>query len=98
MTGEPDKPGRRPPTIELKATEVGSAPSAASNPSSSGDAGASKPASESAAAGEAASKGLGRQTLGRNGAGRLKSHAISAGVGAVAMAAIVAALWLKGFI
>jgi hypothetical protein len=95
MTSEPDsKPDRRPPTIELKATEVGTAPSAASaSPSASADTRASKPAGEHVAAGDPAGK-----SPGQNSGGRLKSHAVSAGIGAIAMAAIVCALWIKGFV
>ncbi len=95
MTSEPDsKPGRRPPTIELKATEVGTASSAASaSPSASADTSASKPTGERVAAGDPAGESSGRKS-----GGRLKSHAVSAGIGAIVMAAIVGALWIKGFV
>jgi hypothetical protein len=79
MTGEPDsKPGRRPPTIDLKATEVGEPASPNAAP---------EPPADAAGAGAAPKS-----------ANRLKSHAVSAGIGAIAMAAIVAALWIKGFV
>src|SRR5271169_5747554 len=79
MTSEPDsKPGRRPPTIDLKATEVGEPASPNASPEPSPDAaGATAPP---------------------NSASRVKSHAVSAGIGVIAMAAIVAALWIKGFV
>ncbi len=88
MTSEPDsKPGRRPPTIELKATEVETPASGAAKP-------ADEPAAR-AAAGEVPNQDA---APGRGGsAGGLKSHAISAGIGALAMAAIVAGLWIGGF-
>src|SRR5580704_12787121 len=83
MTSEPDnKSGRRPPTIDLKATEV-------DKPA----AGTAQPAGERAATTDAASP----EASGRL-ASRLKSHALSAGIGAIAMAAIVVLLWMKGFI
>jgi hypothetical protein len=83
MTSEPDnKSGRRPPTIDLKATEV-------DKPA----AGTARPAGERAANADAASS----EPDGRA-AGRLQSHALSAGIGAIAMAAIVVLLWMKGFI
>jgi hypothetical protein len=83
MTSEPDgKPGRRPPTIELKATEVDKPAEAAA-----------QPAGERSAKGDAASPEVGGRST-----GRLKSHALSAGIGAIAMAAIIAGLWIEGFI
>jgi hypothetical protein len=79
MTSEPDsKQGRRPPTIDLKATEVGEPASPKVSPEPPPDAAGASTAPKSA--------------------GRLKSHAVSAGIGAIAMAAIVAALWFKGFV
>jgi hypothetical protein len=79
MTSEPDsKPGRRPPTIDLKATEVGEPASPKTSPEPPPDAAGASTAPKSAS--------------------RLKSHAISAGFGAITMAAIVAALWFKGFV
>jgi hypothetical protein len=83
MTSEPDnKSGRRPPTIDLKATEV-------DKPA----AGTAQPAGERAANADASSSEPGGRL-----ASRLKSHALSAGIGAIAMAAIVVLLWMKGFI
>ncbi len=97
MTSEPDsKPGRRPPTIELKATEV-------DTPAPAAPSGGAAPAEEPAPKADAptrqgsAPQAAGRQTGGGS-AGRLKSHAVSAGLGALAMAAIVAGLWLEGIV
>jgi hypothetical protein len=82
MTSQPDsKPERRPPTIELTATEVGNA--AAQSSAAAGDGAAGPDASDTEAGGRPA--------------GRLKSHAISAGLGAIAMAAIIGGLWIAGF-
>jgi hypothetical protein len=79
MTSEPDsKPDRQPPTIDLKATEVGEPASPKA---------AAEPPPDAAGAGAALKS-----------ASRLKSHAVSAGIGAIAMAVIVAALWIKGFV
>lgn len=96
MTSEPDsKPGRRPPTIELKATEV-------ENPTPAPDTAASQATSESAAAKEAApkeavkSEKAAASAAGGTSANRLKSHAVSAVVGAATMATIVAGLWIVG--
>jgi hypothetical protein len=82
MTSEPDsKPERRPPTIELTATEVGNA--AAQSGAAPGGGAAGPEASDTEASGRSA--------------GRLKSHAISAGLGAIAMVAIIGGLWIAGF-
>jgi len=87
MTSEPDsKGGRRPPTIELKATEVDSA---------------AAPASGAAAAADASPQGASGPTPqgprpGAKSIGRVKTHAISGILGAIAMAAIVAGLWIAG--
>ncbi len=87
MTSEPDsKGGRRPPTIELKATEVDSA---------------AAPASGAAAAADASPQGASGPTPqgprpGAKSVGRVKTHAISGILGAIAMAAIVAGLWIAG--
>lgn len=87
MTSEPDKPGRRPPTIELKATEVEQS-DAATQSGATGSADApspesSSPASPSPPPSDASSS-------------RLKSYAVGAIIGAVAMAIIVAALRFSG--
>ena len=90
MTSEPDgNPGRRPPTIELKATEVE----------------ADKLASDAAATEPAARRGEEApdpQSPGPPGdeilRSRLKPHAVSALVGAVVMAVIVAGLWFAGLL
>jgi hypothetical protein len=84
MTSEPDSnPGRRPPTIELTATEVGKSASAAQS-------GAAAPKSD------APNQGAEKKATGHS-AGRVKLHAVSAGLGAIAMAAIIGGLWLAGF-
>ena len=83
MTSEPEgKPGRRPPTIELTATEVDKPASPQSTtatepPGGSGDKPDGKHADEASG-------------------GHVKSHAISVLSGAIAMAAIVAGLWFAG--
>jgi len=72
---EPDSnPGRRPPTIELTATEVEQPASTANSGAGQGDT---------------------RGATGKSG-GRLALHAVSAVIGAVAAAAVVAGLWLAG--
>ena len=88
MTSEPDsKPGRRPPTIELKATEV-------EQPK------ASAPSGETAAADtpppDSPSSASPRPPPNAGPARGLKSYALRAILGAVAMAAIVAALRFTG--
>jgi hypothetical protein len=97
MTSEPDsKPGRRPPTIELTATEVEKPASPAAQSSSaaaSPDGAAAKPAGAKTADADPAGKGSARSF-----GSRLKSHAISAGIGAILMVAIAAALWIEGLV
>lgn len=84
MTSEPDnKPGRRPPTIELKAEEVGKP---AGNPPGPDAPGAQSPGARAAAAAQAS------LTF----ASGLKPYALSALAGAIAMATIVGLLWVKG--
>ncbi len=96
MTSEPDsKPGRRPPTIELKATEVeqpaaAGQPDATAPPGGSGAADAPPPQS-SGPASEGAQPTASSPS-------RLKSHALGAVLGAVAMAVIAAALWFAGVV
>jgi len=93
MTSEPDsKPGRRPPTIELTAAEIDK-PAAPDNSSQdSPRVAADKPASERVAASAANGKGS------RSSGSRVKSHAVSALIGAAAAAAIIAGLWIGGVI
>ena len=97
MTSEPDgKPGRRPPTIELKATEVG-------NPGSAARSAEQTPAGERPAKSDAPAQDTsGPQAPGpqpsRDTAGRFKTLAVSAAFGALAMAAIIAGLWIAGFV
>ena len=84
MTSEPDsKAGRRPPTIELKATEI-------DNPAATGSGG---PAD---AAAQEAPKAAPERPSG--GPSRLISHAMSAIAGAVVVAAVVAGLWIAGVV
>lgn len=80
---EPDsRPGRRPPTIDLKATEIGEPQPAA------GGADAPPPPSP----GEAQSPSEAGATGGK------KTHVLSGIVGALAMAAVGAGLWYFGFL
>lgn len=93
MTSEPDnKSGRRPPTIELKATEV-EAEQPASAPADERAATPDQRASDPQASGE---QSFGREADGRSG-GLLKSSAVGGFIGAVTTAAIVAGLWFAGF-
>jgi hypothetical protein len=88
MSETDDQTPRRPPTIELAATEVdGSADKAAAGEADAGTTGAA----EHGTAGPAAA---GSARSGR----RLTSHVASALVGAVAMATVAAALWFSGVI
>jgi hypothetical protein len=88
MTSEPDSTSRRrPPTIELTATEVEAEKRTSSQPSGAADPQDDR-VDESKAPDERPSQ---------NSGGRLKSHAIGIAVGAFAMAVIVAGLWLAGF-
>jgi len=89
MTSEPDSnPGRRPPTIELKATEVG-------EPDSTPQAGAGGPADSPPPGSSGPTPGS--QPIAAS-AGRLKWHVAGAILGAVAMAVILAGLWFAGFV
>lgn len=84
MTSAPEgKPGRRPPTIELKATEV---ESSAPPTQADGEAPGQDASTPQAAPGNGGF------------AGRIKAHALSGLIGAVAMAALIAALWLGDFV
>ena len=84
MTSEPDsKPGRRPPTIELKATEVETpASNAAAEPAD---------AAPKEAAAEPASPPTGEPSR-----GRWKFYAVGAGASALAM--VAAGLWATGYL
>jgi hypothetical protein len=87
MTSEPDSdPGRRPPTIELTATEV-------ENPASAPDTAATDPAGDRAAEGRPSENRAGARS-----AGRLGSHVVSAVIAALTTAVILAGLWLAGFV
>jgi hypothetical protein len=111
MTSESDnKAGRRPPTIELTATEVGNSQSPAS-------AGAEPPAdaasaqdvrsenhtrsetrSESESSGESAAESHAAESNASGSNRQLTAHAVSALLGAVVAAAIIGGVWLAGFI
>jgi hypothetical protein len=85
MTSEPDStPGRRPPTIELEATEI-ERPEAAAQPGEGSSAEAPSAKSSTPQPGAAAMTWL-------------KSHAVGAGLGAGAMAVIFAALLAAGIV
>jgi len=90
MTSEPDsKSGRRPPTIELKATEVDQP---AAPPQSGGAAPGGGPAQPSANPNGSDSKPGGGSAV------HARSHAVSAVIGAAIVAAIVAGAWLAGYL
>ena len=88
MSETDDQTPRRPPTIELAATEVdGSADKAAAGEADAGTTGAAE-------RGTAGSAAAGSAPSGR----RFTSHIASALVGAVVMATVAAALWFSGVI
>lgn len=88
MTSEPDSnDGRRPPTIELKATEIPEPTAAADAGAVPGDA-AARPSSGATETSAPRSSG----------ASQLWGHAVSAIIGAVAAMAIVAGLWFAGVV
>jgi hypothetical protein len=91
MTSEPDsKPGRRPPTIELKATEV-------ETPAPAQNTGAAEPAG--AASHEAAAEpSPGATPPGGRSRNQLKLYAVGAGVSALAIVAVIAGLWVAGYL
>jgi hypothetical protein len=96
MTSEPDNtPRRRPPTIDLTATEVDAEKSAAAQEPSQ------DPAKEPAAA-NAPSEGLSGQQSGGPAAGRPRSRVMTtvagAVLGAIAVVAIGAGLWFGGYV
>lgn len=96
MTSESDNTGRRPPTIELAATEVAtSAAEPAAGPAESADA---RAAEEAPASSNASSPTGGKQQTSSASSGRLKLHITGALIGAVIMAAALAALWLTDLI
>jgi hypothetical protein len=113
MTSESDnKAGRRPPTIELKATEVGNP----QKPASAGAEPAAEPAapqdtrsenhthsenetrSEDDSSGGRAAKSRATESNASGSNRQLTSHTVSALLGAVAAAAIIGGVWLAGFI
>jgi hypothetical protein len=90
MTSEPDsKGGRRPPTIELKATEV-DRPDAATQSGATAPPDAAPQESQAAKSSEPPPRG--------SSTGRLMTRAAGAIIGATAMAAIVAGLWIAGYL
>ncbi len=90
MTSEPDsKGGRRPPTIELKATEVDQ-PDSATQSGATAPPDAAPRESEAAKSSEPPPRG--------SSTGRLMARAAGAIIGATAMAAIVAGLWIAGYL
>src|SRR5437879_4856259 len=97
MTSESDNTaGRRPPTIELAATEVAtSTDEPAAGAAESAD---PRPAEEASASSNASSPtGANQQTTSAS-SGRLKSQIAGALIGAVIMAAALAALWFTDLI
>ena len=101
MTSEPDNTsGRRPPTIELKATEVEAEP-----PASAPDTAAAAPADgraeipdQQASNPQAAEEETINPPAGDRPGGLLKSSAVGGFFGAVTTAAIVAGLWFAGLL
>ena len=88
-TSEPDSTSRRrPPTIELTATEVEAEKRASAQ--EAGVADAEKDGSSSGNAPESAPRG--------SSGGRFAAHAIGAVIGAVLVGAILAALWIGGLV
>jgi hypothetical protein len=100
MTNESDSTsGRRPPTIELTATEVDKPKAPPDTASAEKTAKADKPEPKTtakAAAPEASDPKPKPESQGRL-QGRWLVHAISAAIGAIAAAAILIGLWLAGF-
>jgi hypothetical protein len=85
MTSEPDStPRRRPPTIDLTATEIETEKPAA------------EPGGTHSAGDRGDAQGAAEARWGARFTCRLRPHAISAAAGAVALAAIVFGLWLAG--
>jgi hypothetical protein len=97
MTSESDNTaGRRPPTIELAATEVATpADEPAAGAAESAD---TRPAEEAPASSNASSPAEGNQQTTSAASGRLKSQVAGVLIGAVIMAAALAALWLTDLI
>jgi len=88
MTSEPDsKTGRRPPTIELKATEV-------DQPAAAGQSGGAAAADQQPATKDPPPQ----KASAPRAPGRLKSHIAGGIVGAIIVAAIGAGLWLAGLV
>jgi hypothetical protein len=97
MTSESDNTaGRRPPTIELAATEVAS--SADEPPTGAARSADPRAAAEEPASSKASSPTRGNQQTTGASSGRLKPYVAGALIGAVIMAAALAALWLTDLI
>ncbi len=96
MTSESDSTsGRRPPTIELTATEV-------EPPQAAQGSAAPKPAADAdppkqAAAENPATQAAPKPKLAARSEGRMIAHAVSAAIGAIAAATVLVGLWLLGF-
>jgi len=97
MTSESDNTaGRRPPTIELAATEVAtSADESAAGAAGSAD---TRAAEDEAASSNASSPTADNQQTTGTSSGRLTSHVPGALIGAFIMAAVLAALWVTDLI
>jgi len=94
MTSEPDStPRRRPPTIDLTATEVEAERQASTEKASAEKAAAAEPAGEGTAQADAPPL-----RASRNSSGRFKALAGGAVVGALLVAAVIAGLWAAGFV
>jgi hypothetical protein len=96
MTSESDNTGRRPPTIELAATEV--ATSAAEPPTGAAESATARAAEEEPASSNASSPTGGNQQTTGASSRRLRPYVAGALIGAVIMAATLAALWLTDLI
>src|SRR5579883_452182 len=95
MTGESDSTsGRRPPTIELKATEVEEPKADTARPREEATAGRS-----SAETGEqaAAAQARAEPKAAARSRGRLLFHGMSAAIGAIVAAVVLVGLWLASF-
>jgi hypothetical protein len=97
MTSESDNTaGRRPPTIELAATEV--ATSADEPTAGAAESADTRAAKEEPASSHPSSPTAGNQQTTGASSGRLRSHVAGALIGAVIMATALAALWLTDLI
>jgi hypothetical protein len=91
MTSEPDStPRRRPPTIDLTATEVG-----AQKPASAQESRASDPAGEHAKSKDSPGRQSGEPAAVRPGS-HIKTALMGVAAGAIAIVAIIAGFWIAG--